>query len=325
MLPSQIRVLIVEDLESWRRRLEKITKEQFDELGIKHSKDSIRVVSTRREAIDLLEDDEVLWHLLITDFVLKETSDSSIEEAKENGRDVIEFAAEHKKEMQIIVVSEKASGADGAEFVGRFKIPYNRVIDKASHFSKLLAHEVLDVLRAVVEDSGDETPARSRMPLTLSDNSQFDVFLAHNSLDKPQVKAIAEKIKQRDLKPWLDDEQIPPGCSFQDKIQEAIPLVKSAAIFISVNGLGAWQAWEVRALMSQCAQNHIRLIPVLLPGVKNVPEHLRFLAEFRWVRFSKGIDDENALELLQWGITGQKPERIPQNEMPGQIPTEEFL
>lgn len=37
----------------------------------------------------------------------------------------------------------------------------------------------------------------------------FDVFLAHNSIDKPQVRAIAVELKRRGLNPWLDEEQIP--------------------------------------------------------------------------------------------------------------------
>ncbi|NJM71238.1 MAG: TIR domain-containing protein [Scytonema sp. RU_4_4] len=138
----------------------------------------------------------------------------------------------------------------------------------------------------------------------------FDVFLAHNSQDKPLVRAIANELKRRGLKPWLDEEQIPPGRSFQDEIQQAIPLSKSAAIFLGLQGLGNWQSWELKALISQCVKKNIPVIPVLLPDVRNLPEHMLFLEQFRWVSFSDQIDDENALYLLEWGITGQKPETI---------------
>jgi hypothetical protein len=40
---------------------------------------------------------------------------------------------------------------------------------------------------------------------------QFDVFLAHNSKDKPQVRAIAQELTRYNLKPWFDEEQIFPG------------------------------------------------------------------------------------------------------------------
>ena len=135
---------------------------------------------------------------------------------------------------------------------------------------------------------------------------QFDVFLAHNSQDKPEVQLIAAALRQRNLKPWIDYDQIAPGSSFQDEIQQAIPLVKSAAIFIGERGLGRWQDWELKSLMQRCVEKGIPVIPVLLPGVKNIPEKFVFLEQFRWVSFSQH-NDERALDLLEWGITGIKP------------------
>ncbi len=139
----------------------------------------------------------------------------------------------------------------------------------------------------------------------MTNQPQFDVFLAHNSQDKLQVRAIANELKRHGIKPWLDEEQIPPGCSFQDVIQQAIPNVKSAAIFIGSRGLGNWQAMELQALISHCVETDIPLIPVLLPGVERIPEHLLLLKEFSWVRFASEIDDAEALDNLEWGITGK--------------------
>ena len=156
--------------------------------------------------------------------------------------------------------------------------------------------------------------------------SQFDVFLAHNSLDKPQVKMIAQKLKRRGLKPWLDEEQIPPGRPFQDEIQQAIPLAKSAAIFFGLQGLGSWQSWELRALITSCVKRKIPVIPILLPGVSSLPEHLVFLEQFRWISFTEGVGDENALEELVWGITGQKSTQLSNStEKPGRVPTSDKL
>jgi histidyl-tRNA synthetase len=70
----------------------------------------------------------------------------------------------------------------------------------------------------------------------MNEQPKFDVFMAHNSKDKPQVLHIAEKLRQRGLKPWVDIEEIPPGESFQRAIQQAIPTVKSAAIFVGLEG-----------------------------------------------------------------------------------------
>ncbi|BAZ26667.1 GUN4 domain-containing protein [Kalymmatonema gypsitolerans NIES-4073] len=148
------------------------------------------------------------------------------------------------------------------------------------------------------------------------ESEEFDVFLAHNSADKPEVRAIANQLKGRGIKIWLDEEQIPPGRSFQDEIQKAIPLVKSAAIFIGLKGLGKWQTMEVESLTSMCVEKDIPLIPVLLPGVTQLPEKLVFLKNYTRVEFSKSIDDVQALKKLEWGITGsqssaqQKPTKL---------------
>ncbi|MBD2472675.1 toll/interleukin-1 receptor domain-containing protein [Nostoc sp. FACHB-145] len=151
--------------------------------------------------------------------------------------------------------------------------------------------------------------------------TQFDVFLAHNTQDKPEVRVIALALKQRNIAYWIDEEQIPPGRSFQDEIQAAIPLVKSAAIFIGSQGLGCWQSWELKAFIAECVEKKIPVIPVLLPGVSSLPEDLVFLKQLRWVAFSNGVDDKAALDLLQWGITGENPQSSVQLEQkPGDIP-----
>jgi len=148
----------------------------------------------------------------------------------------------------------------------------------------------------------------SQSTSSVQESSDFDVFLAHNSLDKPQVEAVAQELKQRGIKYWLDKEQIPPGKWFQDVIQEAIPNVKSAAIFIGLEGLGKWQTVELRSFISRCVEADIPVIPVLLTGVNNIPENLLFLKELNWVRFSQSIDEKEALDNLEWGITGKKPQ-----------------
>lgn len=137
----------------------------------------------------------------------------------------------------------------------------------------------------------------------------FDVFLAHNNQDKSQILAIAKHLKVRGIYPWIDKEQIPPGQWFQDVIQKIIPDVKSAAVFIGPKGLGKWQTLELRTFISQCVDRGIPVIPVLLPGVKEHPDNLVFLRELNWVKFLNSTDDAEALDDLEWGITGKQPHK----------------
>jgi hypothetical protein len=137
----------------------------------------------------------------------------------------------------------------------------------------------------------------------------FDVFLAHSKLDKLHIELINQELKRRGIKTWLDKEQIPPGRWFQDVIQQAILSSKTAAIFVGAKGLGKFEIIELRSLISRCLEHEIPVIPILLPGVDNLPEDLLFLKELNWVRFSQGIDEVEALDNLEWGITGKHPRR----------------
>jgi hypothetical protein len=109
------------------------------------------------------------------------------------------------------------------------------------------------------------------------------------------------------LYPWLDREQIPPGRSFQDEIQKALPAVRSMTVFLGPAGVGPWEAWELRVMISQCVETGKPVIPVLLPGVSGFPPNLLFLKEMTGVAFREHVEEAEPLAHLVWGITGVRP------------------
>ncbi len=139
-------------------------------------------------------------------------------------------------------------------------------------------------------------------------DDHFDVFLAHDGQDRPVVEAVAAGLRERGLSPWLAEEQVPPGRWFQDVVQRAMGRVKSAAIFIGPAGVGGWHAAELRVFVSRCVEHELPVIPVLLPGVREVPQGLHFLKELRGVRLAS-VHDDASLDDLVWGITGRHPRR----------------
>ena len=142
----------------------------------------------------------------------------------------------------------------------------------------------------------------------VSPDEFYDVFLAHNNVDKPSVKAVYKALRNRGLRPWLDKEEIPPGRWFTDIIQEAIRQVKAAAVFIGPEGVSRWQAVELRTFIGQCIERKIPVIPVLLPGVEEIPSDLLFLQGLHMVSFQEHVEEAQPLNELQWGITGQRPD-----------------
>ena len=158
----------------------------------------------------------------------------------------------------------------------------------------------------------DEEAARAAATAALhgkEEVGEFDVFLAHNSEDRPSVLRLAENLRSFGINPWVDDEQIPPGRWFQDAIEAAIGRVGAAAIVIGPSGLGRWESVELKAFVAECVESGLPVIPVLLPEAK-VPKELKILKQLRWVRFEDDVDEERGLEQLRWGITGKSPSMV---------------
>jgi hypothetical protein len=134
----------------------------------------------------------------------------------------------------------------------------------------------------------------------------FDVFLSHNSKDKPAVREIAMMLKTRGLHVWLDEWELVPGRPWQDALEQIVEEVGSAAILVGRDGLGPWEAQEMRALLSELVDRKLPVIPVLLPGAPDSPELPIFLRQLTWVDLRGGID-KDGLDRLVWGIRGVKP------------------
>ncbi len=144
----------------------------------------------------------------------------------------------------------------------------------------------------------------------MSDEATFDVFLSHNSKDKPAVRNIACALVARGIDVWLDEWELIPGQDWQEGLQDMIKTIKSAAILIGRDGLGPWEIREMRACLKQFVDRNMPVIPVLLPGAPGKPELPLFLTSLTWVDFPKSGLTEKHLDRLIWGITGTRPDSI---------------
>src|SRR5829696_7175451 len=134
----------------------------------------------------------------------------------------------------------------------------------------------------------------------------FDVFLSHNSKDKPAIRKIAQALRDRGLRPWLDEWELIPGHPWQEALEEIIQTAQSAAILVGRDGLGSWEDREMRACLEDFVQRELPVIPVLLPGAPEKPDLPLFLRAHTWVDLRGGLTEEG-LDRLSWGITGKKP------------------
>lgn len=134
------------------------------------------------------------------------------------------------------------------------------------------------------------------------------MFLCHNSQDKPEVIKIARQLQQQGLKPWLDDWELPPGISWQERLEEQIEQIKSAAVFVGNSGFGPWQKREMTAFLSEFVERGIPVIPVLLGNAPKQPRLPIFLKSLTWVDFRHR--ESNPMGRLIWGITQVKPDNF---------------
>ena len=138
---------------------------------------------------------------------------------------------------------------------------------------------------------------------------EFDVFVSYHSADKPAALRICRALQRLGIYPWIDVEQIRPGTRFADAIQSAVQKVRSAAIIFGLGGTGPWQELEIDSVIDRGVMSDMPVIPVLLPGVREIPEKLPFIRVLHSVTFENTVLEEAPLQQLVWGITQVHPER----------------
>lgn len=146
----------------------------------------------------------------------------------------------------------------------------------------------------------------------MSTPSRFDVFLCHNSEDKPAVIQIAEQLKAQEISPWLDIWELRPGLPWQIVLEEQMEQIHSAAVFVGSKGLGPWQRQEIDAFLREFVDRQCPVIPVLLPNAPEEPKLPLFLRGNTWVDFRHSQPDP--MTQLIWGITGKKPKPKQESE-----------
>jgi hypothetical protein len=139
--------------------------------------------------------------------------------------------------------------------------------------------------------------------------STFDVFLSHNSVDKPWASRLKDDLQRYGLSVWLDRDEIRPGDLFAKALEEGLASSRAVALIVSPEAMASgWVQEEYyRALSLTKAQAApVQLVPVILREAE-VPD---FVKSRDWVDFR----DESAYAAkvweLVWGITGHKPAEV---------------
>ncbi|MDB6028961.1 MAG: alpha/beta fold hydrolase [Verrucomicrobiales bacterium] len=132
----------------------------------------------------------------------------------------------------------------------------------------------------------------------------FDVFLSHNSVDKPWVENLKRSLEAKGLKVWLDKDEIRPGDLFAKALEQGMASSQAVALIISPESMkSGWVENEYYRALSLATQSELRLIPIVLRDA-DLPA---FLRDRHWVDFRQTEKFSYGLDQLFFGITGKRP------------------
>jgi GTPase SAR1 family protein len=89
-------------------------------------------------------------------------------------------------------------------------------------------------------DAGREIAAAALVVRGKEAAAEFDVFLCHNWEDKPAVRELAQRLRERGLRPWLDERELRPGQPWQPALEDVISGIPAAAVIVG-SRMGPWQ------------------------------------------------------------------------------------
>lgn len=110
----------------------------------------------------------------------------------------------------------------------------------------------------------------------MADRFTYDVFLSHNSKDKPRVRGLAEDLRAAGLRVWLDEWVIKPGDDIYLAIERGLEAARAQVLCLSPAALGAeWVTLERSTVLFRDPTNAgRRFIPLLLADC-DLPDALR--------------------------------------------------
>jgi len=117
----------------------------------------------------------------------------------------------------------------------------------------------------------------------MTDHFEYDVFLSHNSKDKPRVRRLAERLRAAGVRVWLDEWVIKPGDDIYLAIERGLAAARVQVLCLSQAALDSeWVTLERSTVLFRDPGNKgRRFIPLLLDDC-DLPDTLR---RYKYVDF----------------------------------------
>lgn len=137
---------------------------------------------------------------------------------------------------------------------------------------------------------------------------EFHVLLSYDHRDWPEVKEIAQSLRRRGIRPWVDKWYLRPGTRWQDTLANLAEQIPTMIIFIGPHeGEKTFQDLERENFLETFKDKERPIIPVILPSFpeNRNPKLPGLLKPFAPVDFRQS--DLDPLDQLIFGITGRNP------------------
>lgn len=130
---------------------------------------------------------------------------------------------------------------------------------------------------------------------------KLNVFLCHSSYDKPKVRDLYKRLqKEKDIKPWLDEEDLLPGSNWELEISRAIKIADVVIVCLSENSINKEgyiqkEIKQVLDIADRKPEGIIYIIPLKLEACI-VPERL---SQWQWLNYFDNYGYERLLRPLR--------------------------
>src|SRR3954451_9414602 len=108
----------------------------------------------------------------------------------------------------------------------------------------------------------------------MPDRFTYDVFLSHNSKDKPRVRKLAEDLRDAGLRVWFDEWVLKPGDDIYLSIERGLEAARAQVLCLSSAALGSeWVTLERSTVLFRDPTNaDRRFFPLLLADCRSETE-----------------------------------------------------
>jgi WD40 repeat protein/GTPase SAR1 family protein len=148
----------------------------------------------------------------------------------------------------------------------------------------------------------------------LPSNFTYDVFLSHNSQDKPRVRKLAERLWDAGLRVWLDEWVIRPGDDIYLAIEHGLEAARVQVLCLSPAALGSeWVTLERSTVLFRDPGNAgRRFVPLLLADC-TLPDTLR---RYKYVDFREETQATFEELLSACRPEAESPRQAPERKEP---------